>query len=76
MLNFKYVELFFIRTNMKGVILPVTFADLNNDGMNDILAITFDGIVLAYSGLDLTYLWPPQNFSVGTASTESYSWVR
>ena len=52
--------------------VPALFADLNNDDVDDIVMMTFDGILFALSGEDLSYLWPAINFTVD-AATESYS---
>lgn len=52
--------------------VPALVADLNNDHVDDIVMMTFDGMLIALSGEDLSYLWPAINFTVD-AATESYS---
>ncbi|XP_067947053.1 protein FAM234B-like isoform X2 [Watersipora subatra] len=60
-------------TTTKGVMVPVSLADLNNDSVDDIISMTFDGVLLAFSGKDLTYLWQPWNFTLDRSQTESYT---
>ena len=53
--------------------LPVILADIDNDGQDDVTCVTHDGMLLALSGVDLTFLWRPLNFSMD-GSTESYTY--
>lgn len=52
--------------------VPALMADLNNDNTDDIIVMTFDGVLLAFDGSDLSYLWSPMNFTVDIP-TESYA---
>ena len=63
----------YCRTKQKGVMVPVSLVDIDNDSIRDIVAVTFDGLLLAFSGKDLSYIWPPKNFTIGDINTESYT---
>lgn len=52
----------------KGFIAPAVWADLNNDGMEDIIANAVDGKVYAFDGLTKKLIW-----EVNIPETEIYS---
>lgn len=54
--------------NTRGVIAPPSFADVNRDGVDDIVVSTFDGRLMALDGATNAVLW-----SVATANAESYA---
>lgn len=52
--------------------VPASLVDMNNDDVDDIVMMSFDGMLLAFNGEDLSHLWPPVNFTVDSP-TESYT---
>ena len=52
----------------KGMLTPAALADVNGDGVDDILVATFNSIVAAFDGLTFKEIW-----STKFAGSESYS---
>lgn len=52
--------------------LPPSLLDLNLDGLDDVVVLTHDGMLVVLSGTDLNHLWGPFNFTM-KASTETYA---
>lgn len=60
--NFSYVPdtngLYNIyKSSSKGVIVPPVLADVTNDGIKDILILSFDGEILMLNGLNFELIW-------------------
>lgn len=56
------------RDEAKGIMSPPVLADLNEDGLEDIVAAMFNSMVVAFSGLTFQPLW---NFSFPESETSS-----
>ena len=56
------------RSSTKGFIAPPILADITNDGMLDIIAMAFDGTMIAVDGNNKSMLW-----SAGIKSTEAFA---
>ena len=56
----------------KGVIAPPSLADVNVDGVDDIVVVTFDGQVVALDGLSGNEIWHYEPSGYGDDDIESY----
>lgn len=54
------------RDEAKGIMSPPVLADLNEDGLEDIVAAMYNSMVVAFSGLTFQPLW---NFSFPGSET-------
>ena len=45
------------KSNSKGIMVPPVLADVTNDGIKDILILSFDGEILMLNGLNFELIW-------------------
>ena len=47
----------------KGMMVAPTLVDMNSDGTDDILVVTFDSRITLYDGETMTQIWTNDQFS-------------
>lgn len=63
----EFIEL--VPSELKGFMAPASIADINGDGVADIVALSFDGRVTVVSGADATVIWSESHFPGNESST-------
>jgi outer membrane protein assembly factor BamB len=63
----EFIEL--VSSELKGFMAPASIADMDGDGLADIVAMSFDGRVTVVSGADVSVIWSERHFPGNESST-------